>query len=481
MSRERRRIAGLARCALLAFAGVLATVLVTSPAWGVDEYLVARQFQKVMPDGSRITMWGFARDADNDLTTDGRELPTVPGPRIMVPIGDETLTIHLRNDLPVMNRAADRSIAIAIPGGQPTPEAGGTEPAAGTHRRGREVPPCAGVISSSCIGSFSWAKLKPGTYLYLAESPWSVQTVMGLYGAVTKDAAPGLAYSTNASVDARYDREVLLFYSELDPTLNEMVTDPTRTPRTSSSMVGKYVAPKWLLVNGAPSSTDRAPRFAGRIGERLLFRFLNAGRKSRLPLVLGAYVSQIAETGEIYRAPRHPGSMIIAPGRTGDAMWVASSAGTFPVYDRSHMPSVGLPRTGRSSHSHSHDGHHATVAFPQEAGLVKLEVVPWKATITTTNLSYRLSDKATLSVPGPGVLAPGAAEPRVKLTAILVSDVAHGDLALNDDGSFSYVARPGFAGVDRFTYQARDGTSYSNVSTVEISASTASVPADTRD
>jgi len=36
----------------------------------------------------------------------------------------------------------------------------------------------------------------------------------------------------------------------------------------------------------------------------------------------------------------------------------------------------------------------------------------------------------------------------------LVSDVSHGTLALNPDGTFTYTADPGFTGTDSFVYQA---------------------------
>ncbi|MCK4409806.1 MAG: cadherin-like domain-containing protein, partial [Candidatus Eisenbacteria sp.] len=44
------------------------------------------------------------------------------------------------------------------------------------------------------------------------------------------------------------------------------------------------------------------------------------------------------------------------------------------------------------------------------------------------------------------------------LSTILVSDVAHGVLSLNSDGSFSYDPDPGFTGHDHFVYFADDGT-----------------------
>ena len=55
------------------------------------------------------------------------------------------------------------------------------------------------------------------------------------------------------------------------------------------------------------------------------------------------------------------------------------------------------------------------------------------------------------------------------LSAVLVSDVSNGILALNSDGTFEYTSYPGFSGTDSFTYRANDGTDDSNIATATIS------------
>ncbi|MBI3861675.1 MAG: cadherin-like domain-containing protein, partial [Planctomycetia bacterium] len=59
------------------------------------------------------------------------------------------------------------------------------------------------------------------------------------------------------------------------------------------------------------------------------------------------------------------------------------------------------------------------------------------------------------------------------LTATLVSGVSHGSLTLNSDGSFSYTGSSNYVGSDSFTYQAYDGTYYSNTATVSLSVTNA--------
>ena len=72
--------------------------------------------------------------------------------------------------------------------------------------------------------------------------------------------------------------------------------------------------------------------------------------------------------------------------------------------------------------------------------------------------SYPVAAGATLSVGGRGVLANDFDPNGAWLSASLVRGPAHAaDFQLAPDGSFSYTPKPGFAGVDRFTYRMSDG------------------------
>ncbi len=62
------------------------------------------------------------------------------------------------------------------------------------------------------------------------------------------------------------------------------------------------------------------------------------------------------------------------------------------------------------------------------------------------------------------------------LTAVLDSTTSNGTLALNADGSFSYTPNADFSGTDSFTYFANDGTSNSNLATVNITVNPATDP-----
>src|SRR6185436_5937446 len=54
------------------------------------------------------------------------------------------------------------------------------------------------------------------------------------------------------------------------------------------------------------------------------------------------------------------------------------------------------------------------------------------------------------------------------LTAVLVTDAAHGAVTVNANGSFSYTPAANYGGPDSFTYKANDGSLDSNVATVTI-------------
>jgi hypothetical protein len=54
------------------------------------------------------------------------------------------------------------------------------------------------------------------------------------------------------------------------------------------------------------------------------------------------------------------------------------------------------------------------------------------------------------------------------LTAILVTNAAHGNVTVNPNGSFTYTPTAGYLGPDSFTYKANDGALDSNIATVNL-------------
>lgn len=104
--------------------------------------------------------------------------------------------------------------------------------------------------------------------------------------------------------------------------------------------------------------------------------------------------------------------------------------------------------------------------FSTEAAL-SYQVAPNTAPVAA-NDSYTTLANTTLTVSAPGVLSNDTDADGNPLTAVKVTNPAHGTLTLNANGSFTYTPAAGYVGSDSFTYKANDGTADSNVATVSI-------------
>jgi len=91
--------------------------------------------------------------------------------------------------------------------------------------------------------------------------------------------------------------------------------------------------------------------------------------------------------------------------------------------------------------------------------------------------SYTTNQGSTLTASSEeGVLINDIHPENAALTAVLVDPVKNGNLEFSANGSFSYTPNMGFVGPDSFTYQAYDGTSYTNIATVSISVTPFNTP-----
>ncbi|HQF61445.1 MAG TPA: Ig-like domain-containing protein, partial [Anaerolineaceae bacterium] len=82
--------------------------------------------------------------------------------------------------------------------------------------------------------------------------------------------------------------------------------------------------------------------------------------------------------------------------------------------------------------------------------------------------AYTMNEDTILTIDAPGVLNNDSDPDSDPITAVLVSDVTNGTLALAADGSFVYTPDADYFGTDTFTYKANDGELDSNVVTVTI-------------
>lgn len=99
---------------------------------------------------------------------------------------------------------------------------------------------------------------------------------------------------------------------------------------------------------------------------------------------------------------------------------------------------------------------------------VSIQVVDTNAAPVSNPDQYAGLVNQTLPVPAPGVLGNDSDPNNDPLTAVLESSPSHGQLTLNDNGSFSYTPDLDFSGQDSFTYSASDGSLQSSHTTVTL-------------
>lgn len=81
---------------------------------------------------------------------------------------------------------------------------------------------------------------------------------------------------------------------------------------------------------------------------------------------------------------------------------------------------------------------------------------------------YKAEKNNPLSIAAPGVLANDTDSAGDNQTAVLKTSPEHGTLAMNADGSFTYIPQKGFTGADTFTYTAKNRLYAGNTATVTV-------------
>jgi hypothetical protein len=430
---------------------LLLVMAVAGPSLAATFNLTTDTVDKPLPDGTVVTMWGFGLDGG---------LITVPGPALVVNPADTTLTIILTNNLPV-------PVSIVIPGltaaMSPTFVDTGTVPYAIGSTGSRATGDVTSRVGSFTIetlangtASYTWTNVKPGTYLYQSGANPAVQVQMGLYGMLKKDVAAGFAYTGKA-----YDVEVSLLFSEIDPVLvtaiahgnyiNIPASVPTPVPGQPVTSTIDY-APKYFLINGETYRTATLPITAGYAGQKTLIRFLNAGLRTHVPVLLDSHMSVIAQDGHPNTYSKEQYSVILPAGKTIDAIFAPQAPGIYPVFDRRLDVSDATYPGG-------------TYEIPEGGMITKLQVGGTIAAPVAADDSYSVNMNDTLIVAAPGVLANDTGSGT--LAAALVTGVANGKLTFNPNGSFTYVPNTTYIGADTFAYNVTNGA-VSNNATVTI-------------
>ncbi len=303
--------------------------------------LEAREGTLTMPDGAMVPVWGLARTGAQ---------PFSPVPVISALEGD-TLTISLANYLP-------EPTSLVINGQSPSEGGAMTPVFLGPDSLGRqrvrsfthEAAAYDAGTATPGTDTYAWAPLKPGTYLIQSGTHPGVQIPMGLYAVLRVDAAQGVAYQT--PVPRSYAKEAILLFSEIDPALNAAVSSGTYGGVDYPTALAAGYAPQYFLLNGSPWSPSKSPlatylpydpAFAGvngapaavAPGEVTLLRILNAGLRSRVPVLQGPELDLVAEDGHSYSFAEKRQAVELPAAKTIDALFTApTTPGYLPVYDR---------------------------------------------------------------------------------------------------------------------------------------------------
>lgn len=479
--------------------------------------LTVQRATAVMANGTKVPMWQFcgstAANADATPSAGTAAGPGTsctggwaPGPTITVPAGD-ALTINLSNTLNVPTSVV---VLGQLGGGlglgsnrMASPPHGGQQystfpsnsgpvdvpfkpPAQPSRIRsfGSEV--AAGTAAAPTVGSFTWARLKPGTYIYETGTLPSLQAPMGLYGllvvtqapsaangtftpgnaypgtarGVTYDADVGLLFSEvdaqqNAQVD-RFEQNLSSFlpnYASLDAALNARFDDAGCAPNCLPSAVN--YAPTYFLINGQAFDRTNPAASSYAVGANLatgnvLVRLANAGLRTHIPSIVGLPVALVAEDGNLAPGkPRVQNEVLLTAGKTYDAVASPANSGsaftpaTFPVFDRSGSLSTDNTVDGGMQAFLLVNGAAAQAgapgAVPQQAmarAVADYFSVPFQ---TAINGNVRTNDIG------------------VKTVAMTGLTPQHGTVTLNEDGSFTYVPNPDFRGFDSFVYAGNGG------------------------
>ena len=329
-----------------------ALALASGPAMSLTtEHLIVKEFTKVLPDGSSVTMWGYAPDvngacfaitpAATRMTAPECTGPvaTAPGPEIVVPPTDPDLLLRLTNLLPVPTSlfmsGQEKPFSPSTMG--PTwnfgPPGDRTSPTQKVRSYGAEAAANGGRMGYHWRVTQGNEITDPGTFTYYSGTQPQLQVYMGLYGAVKKNFAAGEVYEGVPFVN-----EQVLFYSEIDPDHNAAVAagDPNYTPI--------HYHPEWFLINGEPY-VDTMPDIAlGNAGEPTLLRFLSAASEKHVPVLQGLHGVIHAEDGVRYNwqnsaagdfeyAPREQYSVGLPPLKTKDVIVTPALAGRYAIYD----------------------------------------------------------------------------------------------------------------------------------------------------
>lgn len=345
-----------ARRALAMGLGLSAWAWLPAPAQAMNVCVRAAPYVETMPDGvTTVTMWGYrvvvtgpAFGACNaaalaNPASSINQPPTSPGAAITVSPADPTLNVRLVNNLPVPTsfvlHGHNTTMAPVFKTNATVNDPSVTSdctPGASLDCRVRSF---THEAAPGGTATYTFANVKPGTYLYQSGTLPQIQVQMGLYGMLRRNApatstAARVAYPGAASAPDQYayDSEISLLLSEVDPALHAAVAAGTFSGSTLRYdprffRVHRYAAtPPTLRASGAAAAsiefTDGPARRVLGItaGQRQLVRVVNAGIQSRALTLLDGHWFVIAQDGNVFPYPREQVTTHLAAAQSAD-LW----------------------------------------------------------------------------------------------------------------------------------------------------------------
>lgn len=198
----------------------------------------------MLPDDNTMFMWGFA-EGDRPFQH--------PSPVLCVNQGD-TVTIILKNtfdvDVSIMFPGQENVLANGVPV-QPQYDGVTGELTSLTN----VAPANGGSVTYQFVAN------SPGSFIYQSGTNPDIQVRMGLFGAIVVNPAieADPAYAgrnfANNRLDSEYNEEFLIFFSEIDPYLNQAVERGLTFDFTNYH-------PRYWLINGRGFPDTIAPNYA---------------------------------------------------------------------------------------------------------------------------------------------------------------------------------------------------------------------------
>lgn len=246
---------------------------------------------QTMPDGTRVTIWGFSTNSMGGFSVPGPKLVFNEGDNVTLTLNNMTMhdhTIHLHGlDVDTAND--------------------------GVAETSQAVPP---------MGSFTYRFAAPhaGTYIYHCHVHAVLHMQMGMYGALVIKPPDG---SNRAWAGGpAYDLEATWVLSEFDTAWHS---------NPDGVNLSQY-NPNYYLINGRANpdpSSDPNTQISAKVGQTVLLRLINMGYLINRVSLGGISFQVIASDGRPLPSPQTATEWTIAPGERYDLLFTLTTPGTW--------------------------------------------------------------------------------------------------------------------------------------------------------